>query len=133
MMAEVGDGIDPGRVHFVGQLPYGDYLSLLQLSSVHLYFTYPFVASWSLREALATGCCIVASDTAPVREFVTSGENGILVPFFNRSEMIERILELLEDSERRAALSRMARNSARDFELNACIERFVGSFMPLEA
>jgi hypothetical protein len=47
--------------------------------------------------------------------------------------MIERILELLEDSERRAALSRMARNSARDFELNACIERFVGSFLPIEA
>ena len=133
LMAEVGDGIDPGRVHFVGQLPYGDYLSLLQLSSVHLYLTYPFVASWSLREALATGCCIVASDTAPVREFVSSGGNGILVPFFNTSDIIERILELLADPERRAALSRGARDSARDFELNACIERFVSSFLPNEA
>jgi glycosyltransferase involved in cell wall biosynthesis len=69
MMKEVGRDIDLRRVAFPGRVEYGTYLSLLQRSDAHVYLTYPFVLSWSLRESLAMGCAVVAADCAPVREF----------------------------------------------------------------
>ncbi|WP_372800197.1 glycosyltransferase [Paracoccus seriniphilus] len=83
MLAELGARLDLDRVHFVGRLPYAHYLSLIQLTRVHCYLTYPFVLSWSLTEALSAGGYVVASDTAPVRELIRDGENGRLVPFFD--------------------------------------------------
>ena len=53
---ELAGKYDAGRVLLPGQVPYDDYLRLLQRSDAHVYLTYPFVASWSLREALACGC-----------------------------------------------------------------------------
>ena len=58
-------------------MDYADYVRLLQRSDAHVYLTYPFVASWSLREALAIGCAVVASDTAPVQEFVSARPNRL--------------------------------------------------------
>ena len=56
------------RVRFVGHLPLQSYARLLKSSHVHCYLSRPFVASWSLLEAMASGCCLVASDVEPVRE-----------------------------------------------------------------
>ena len=56
---------DHTRLHFTGHLPYDAYLRVLQASTVHVYLTYPFVLSWSVLEAMATGCAIVASNTGP--------------------------------------------------------------------
>lgn len=55
-------------VHFVGHLSSTAYARLLKSSHVHCYLTRPFVASWSLLDAMSSGCYIVASDTKPVRE-----------------------------------------------------------------
>ncbi len=83
MLAELGDRLDLSRIHFLGRVDYGDYLSLIQVARVHCYLTYPFVLSWSLTEAMAAGGYIVASDTEPVRELIRDRENGRLVPFFD--------------------------------------------------
>jgi glycosyltransferase involved in cell wall biosynthesis len=61
MLAELGDSIDPDRVAFPGRIEYKTYVAMLQRSDVHVYLSYPFVASWSLREALATGCFVVGT------------------------------------------------------------------------
>lgn len=109
LLREVGDLLPPGRVHFPGRLGYEDYLRLLQRSDAHVYLTYPFVASWSLREALACGCALVGSDTAPVREFVRDGVNGLLAPFLDPAALADCVLEVLED----AALAGRLRAGAR--------------------
>ncbi len=125
MLAELDGQFEKERVHFVGKLTYHDYITLLQVSWVHVYLTYPFVASWSLREALATGCCVVGSDTEPVREFIASNENGVLVPFFDSEGLAETVSELLCHPARRRALSQEAARRAETFGLPACLENFV--------
>jgi glycosyltransferase involved in cell wall biosynthesis len=97
LLAEAKGSIDLDRVIFPGRLEYETYLQLLQRSDAHVYLSYPFVASWSLREALAAGCAVIGSDTQPVREFVTDGENGRLVPFFDREALARAVLEMIED------------------------------------
>ena len=81
--------IDPARVHFVGRLGRRDYLRLLQRSDAHVYLTVPFVLSWSMLEAMSTGCALVLSDTEPVREFADPID-GILGQYGQSSGNLQR-------------------------------------------
>ncbi len=110
---EVKSDLDLSRVHFVGKLSYPDFVQMMQLSRVHVYLTYPFVLSWSLLEAMSIGCAIVASNTAPVREVIDDQREGLLVDFFDRQQLVERICNLLEDASLRNTLGENARNRAR--------------------
>jgi glycosyltransferase involved in cell wall biosynthesis len=137
MAREIGSDLDLSRVVFPGRVSYDVYLSMLQRSDAHVYLTYPFVASWSLREALAIGCAIVGSDSQPVREFITHGENGLLTSFFDPPALAAAAVNLIEDS----ALSQRLRANARRYaearlsmtdylkSYGALIERMTG--MPL--
>ncbi len=110
---------DWARVHFLGNLPYQQFIPLLQLSTVHVYLTYPFVLSWSLLEAMSAGCAIVASDTAPLREAIRHNETGLLVDFFDANALAEHVGALLADSQTRKKLGENARAFARThYDLN---------------
>ena len=106
---EVKDRVDVSRVHFLGKLNYPEFIQLLQLSSVHVYLTYPFVLSWSLMEAMSLECAIVASNTAPVQEVIQHELNGLLVDFFNPEEMVRAICRLLENPTLAKELGKAAR------------------------
>jgi glycosyltransferase involved in cell wall biosynthesis len=126
MLAELG-GLDLSRIHFVGPLDYSRYRTLLRASSVHVYLTVPFVLSWSLLEAMATGCAIVASNTAPVREFIQDGVEGLLVDFFSPEAIADRVEAALSGGERIAVLRRTARGAALErFALARLLPRQVG-------
>ncbi|MGI9212954.1 MAG: glycosyltransferase family 4 protein [Methylococcaceae bacterium] len=122
---EVKDNLDMSRVHFLGNIPYQHFIPLLQLSTVHVYLTYPFVLSWSLLEAMSAGCAIVASDTAPLREAIIMGETGRLVDFFDSKALSEEVCRLLDAKEERARLGAQARQFAREhYDLNRiCLPR----------
>jgi glycosyltransferase involved in cell wall biosynthesis len=107
--AEQAGKYDASRVLFPGQIQYDDYLRLLQRSDAHVYLTYPFVASWSLREAMACGCAIVAADVESVAEFITHGRNGLMVSGLDPKAVARTVLELLEDEK----LNRRLRLGAR--------------------
>ena len=96
MLKELGDSLDLRRVHFLGKVPYPVYLSILQISSVHVYLTSPFVLSWSMLEAMAAGCLVVGSRTAPVQEVIRDGENGLLVDFFSPSDVSAKVIDALK-------------------------------------
>ena len=81
--------IDKNSVHFFGKLPYKDYLSVLQISSAHVYLTLLFVLSWSMLEAMAVSCVVIASNIALVTEVINS-ENGLLIDFFSPSEIAKK-------------------------------------------
>jgi len=105
---------EKSRLHFLGRIPYDQYLALLQVSTVHVYLTYPFVLSWSLLEAMSVGCAIVASDTCPVVEAIEDNVTGKLFNFFSHSQLALNVTNLLENSEEQARLGLAARNFARD-------------------
>jgi glycosyltransferase involved in cell wall biosynthesis len=104
---------DWARVHFLGNLPYQQFIPLLQLSTVHVYLTYPFVLSWSLLEAMSAGCAIVASDTAPLREAIEHDKTGCLVDFFDAPQLAEQVSALLANADQRQRLGNAARHFAQ--------------------
>lgn len=68
MLAEIRPQIpddDWARVHFAGRVPYESYVQMLQVSTVHVYLTYPFVLSWSLVEAMSAAA--PSSPATPLR------------------------------------------------------------------
>ena len=104
---------DWARVHFLGTIPYPQFMLLLQLSTVHVYLTYPFVLSWSLLEAMSAACAIVASDTKPVHEAILNDETGRLVNFFDVAALTDEVCSLLDDPAGRARLGANARAFAQ--------------------
>lgn len=107
---EVKDRVDVSRVHFLGKLNYPEFVQLLQLSTVHVYLTYPFVLSWSLMEAMSLQCAIVASNTAPVKEVIRHEQDGLLVDFFSPDQIVQAICRLLESPKLAQELGQTARS-----------------------
>jgi len=95
LLEEVGDKLDSSRVHFTGRIPHSALIDLFSISTAHVYYTYPFVLSWSLLEAMACECLIVASDTPPVRDAICAGREGILLPFFDVEALSGTLAEAL--------------------------------------
>ncbi|MCB5187171.1 glycosyltransferase family 4 protein [Methylobacillus caricis] len=104
-------GIDQSRVHFLGKLPYQQYLRVLQVSSAHIYLTVPFVLSWSMLEAMSAGCLVIGSRTAPVEEVITHEENGLLVDFFSIHEIANAIDRVFTAPDRLQAMRDAARGT----------------------
>jgi glycosyltransferase involved in cell wall biosynthesis len=92
--------LDLSRIHFVGIPPWDEYPTVFQASSVHVHLCRPFLLSWSLLEAIACGCAIVASNTPPVLEVFDDVQNGALVDFFDVGAIVSRIAEVLERGDR---------------------------------
>ncbi|MBS0560942.1 MAG: glycosyltransferase [Proteobacteria bacterium] len=127
MQDELGGAIDPARVAQPGKVPYETHLKLLRRSDAHVYLTYPFVVSWSLREALAAGCAVVAGDVAPVREFIADNENGLLASFFDPRGLADTILRVLEDKALAGRLRGNARTYAeRNLDVRAYVKAYAG-------
>ena len=125
---EVKDQLDLSRVFFIGNIDYKYFIPLLQLSMVHVYLTYPFVLSWSLLEAMACGCSIVASNTAPLREAIIDNETGLLIDFFNSDQLANAVINLLDHPDLRASLGQNARAVAiAKYDLTTiCLPKMVG-------
>ena len=117
--------LDLDRVHFLGKIPYESYVKLLQISSVHVYLTLPFVLSWSCFEAMAAGCLVVASATPPVLELVRDGENGLLVSM-EPEALADKVIEALATRTDLAALRTAARETILSrYSLDLCLPQQV--------
>ena len=114
MLAEMGKQLPMERVHFLGGLSYQDYLRVIQISSCHVYLTYPFVLSWSCLEAMSAGRVVVASNTAPVQEVIEHGVNGLLFDFFDVAALSKQVIDVLDDPESYRHLGIGARQSVLD-------------------
>lgn len=122
-LKEIGGQYESNKVIFAGKVPYDQFLTILQLSQVHVYLTYPFVLSWSLLEAMSSGCAIVGSATAPVEEVIDNERNGLLVDFFKPKDLATAIAELLRDRNKALRLGEAARKTIlQRFKLEMCVQ-----------
>jgi glycosyltransferase involved in cell wall biosynthesis len=116
--------LDEERVHFVGSLPYGDYVKLLQCTTAHVYLTRPFVLSWSMLEAMSCEAMVVASDTAPVQEVITNGINGLLVDFFRPDQLAQTLNNVLARPNDFAQIRKKARETVlAKYDLGSCLQQ----------
>ncbi len=117
--------MDPSRLHMLPALQYDEYREVLHHSWVHVYWTIPFILSWSLMESLATGNCVVASKTAPVMEMIEHEKQGILVDFFNPDELAKQVDLLLKDKIQRQELGIRAREHiiSKGYDLESCLKK----------
>ena len=91
------------------------------MSSAHIYLTYPFVLSWSFMEAMAAGCLMIGSDTAPVREVLRHGENGYLTDFFSPAKLVDTVAMALDNPDR-ARIRGAARGTILGrYDLQTCL------------
>ena len=115
---------DKSRVHFVGHLNRPDYQTVMQASTVHVYYTRPFILSWSFLEAMSFGCAMVGSKTPPVEEVMEDGKNGLLANFRSPQHLALRVEELLNNPKLRAKLGKAARQTVLErYDVRDCVKK----------
>jgi len=113
---------DLSRFLFLGRILPEQLADILRISDLHIYLTAPFVLSWSLLNAMASGCVVLGSDVPPVREVIRPGENGLVEPLFDVERLTETALKVLDDPAEFAPLGRAAcRTIEETYSLEVCI------------
>jgi glycosyltransferase involved in cell wall biosynthesis len=120
------DKYDLTRIKFLDLVPPQTLAHILALSDLHIYLTVPFVLSWSLVNALACGCTVLASNTAPVQEMITNGKNGLLVDFFDVDGFTQKAVQALRDPAKYRPLGNAgAEMIRRRYSMDVCLPQMV--------
>ncbi len=101
--------LDLSRTHFVGHLASEEYRDLLCLSDCHVYYTLPFVLSWSLLDAMSCGAPILSAENTAVQEFITDKKSGLLGDMNDTGQMVKLARQILDDKNLAQALGATAR------------------------
>ena len=123
------DDYDLSRFCFTGQIPTKQLVEILSLSDLHIYLSVPFVLSWSVFNALACECIVLASDTAPVRELISHGENGLLVDFHDVEGLASNALKVLRDPAMYRSMGTRGAELIREkYNLDSSLERLTSFY-----
>jgi len=112
--SEISHEIDTDRVIFFGRVPYEEFIKVIQISSVHIYLTYPFILSWSILEAMSCESIVIASNTSPVTEVIKDNENGLLIDFFDFKALSDNVSKVLKNKEKYKSIGVNARKTILD-------------------
>ena len=123
-LKEIKGQYDPSLVHFTGTINHDSFIKFMQMTSCHVYLTYPFVLSWSLLEAMACEAPIVGSNTAPVLEIIDNGVNGMIVDFFSPTDIADSVTEMIKNKSLAQAYGKNARRTILDrYTLDDCLDK----------
>ncbi len=118
------DQYDLSKFLFTGWVEEPVLAGILSLSDLHIYLTQPFIASWSLANAMACGAVILASDQTCVREYIRPGENGLLADFFDVEGLANEALRVLRDPVAARPLGEAAmRDALAKYSVEAALPR----------
>lgn len=97
---------------------------MYQISSLHVYLTYPFVLSWSVLEAMACGAPVIASDTGPCHDMIRDRQNGFLTDFWDSDALAMKMAFCLTHRDDLKPLCERARKTILNhFDLRRCLDR----------
>jgi glycosyltransferase involved in cell wall biosynthesis len=135
----IGEGPERQRVLYtIYELGLGEHVRLferltsdevrqqLQDADVFLLSSLSEGISNAVLEAMACGLPIVSSDCGGMREAITHGVEGFLVPSRDQNRIAECLKKLYEDADLRKRMGRAARKRAQsEFSLEQQIARFI--------
>jgi len=117
------------RIRFLGLIPPAELAQLFALSDLHVYLTVPYTLSWSLVQAMASGCVILGSRTAPVEEALDDGTQGLLADFYDVDALTVLARRVLRDPAAHAPLGRAARQRVLErYEKRRCLAQLIDFF-----
>ena len=120
------DDYDLTKIQFIGRVSPVELGRVLASTDLHIYLTVPFVLSWSMMDAMSCGAVVLGSDTAPVKEMIRDGENGLLADFFNPAAFAEKAVKVLQDPAAFRHLGKAAEEMVmRDYSLEALLPRML--------
>ncbi len=80
----------------------------------------------TVMEAMLAGRAVVSTEVGSIREQITDGETGLIVPVEDPEALAAAIAELLADPERRAEMGARKRERAEElFTVDATVDRYV--------
>lgn len=122
LLAELGDKIDRSRLHFTGLLNYGDYVLLLQRSDLHAIFSRPYVTSWGLFQAAASGSKLMVNHDASI-DYVLENQQVLRVDLDQPNQIHAIAAEWFEGTFQRRNIKPASMLQA-EWELNSCLEHW---------
>lgn len=97
------------RLRFLGPVPHAEVSALRKKHFLTICASRSEVFPYSVLEAMAYGCPIVATDVGGIPEMIASHRNGILCRSGQLQEIISAIQMLLDDKDMAAKLGKQAR------------------------
>lgn len=77
-------------------------------------------------EAMACGCCVVATDCGGTRDSIVDGENGFIVPVGDVEQIVKKVELLLDDEDLRTRMRCKARKTVEAFTWEKCVHDLEG-------
>jgi glycosyltransferase involved in cell wall biosynthesis len=123
------DKYDLSKFRFTGYVAESTLADILSISDLHIYLTAPFIASWSMVDAMACEAVVLASDQNCTREYITPGENGLLCDFFDVEGIARQAVEVLKDPAAYRPLGQAARRTVEEkYSLKVAMPRIKDLF-----
>lgn len=120
------------HVRLLGRLDEEEIKNQLRQADVFLLSSLSEGISNAALEAMACALPIVTTDCGGMREAVTDGEEGFVVPVRDAEAMAEALAKLAEDENLRRRMGRAAVQKVRgQFALNRQVEKFIALFQSI--
>ncbi len=107
------------RLTYTGKLSTDEIAALRPEHFVTICASRSEVFPYTVLEAMAFGCPVVASDVGGIPELIRSGENGMLFESQNGERLVSTIQSLLDNPQLAEKLGRAARLSAEEYRPEA--------------
>ena len=99
LLAELSGKLDPSRIHFTGLISYGDLSKLFRRTNLHCYFTEPYVVSWGVFQAAASGCPLLTNWFPGIDEVMAKPHQSKCINLDDQKEINRAVISRLKQPE----------------------------------